>query len=51
MHPRIRTLANFIDNLSPVGRMVLVLLSMFIFCIGIVFTLGKYTLIDHDFYA
>ena len=25
MHPRIRTITNFIDNLSPIGRMVLVL--------------------------
>ncbi len=51
MHPRIRTIANFIDNLSPVGRMVLVLWGMALFVVGIIFTLGRYTIIDHDFYS
>lgn len=51
MHPRIRTLANFIDNLSPIGRMILVLGGMAVFCVGIIFTLGKYTIIDHTFYT
>jgi len=39
MHPRFRTLANFIDNLSPIARMMLVLGGMGVFCVGIVFTL------------
>ncbi len=39
MHPRIRTVANFIDNLSPIGRMILVLSVMAVFCGGIIFTL------------
>lgn len=51
MHPRIRNIANFIDSLSPIGRMVLVLAAMALIMIGIIFTLGRYTIIDHDFYT
>lgn len=51
MHPRIRTLMNFIDHLSPLGRMMLVLGGMVIFVIGIIIILAKYTIIDHDFYV